>query len=105
LEEDIMSQSGAWIAPEKQYYAQTVRRQPVVLVRGQGCRVWDVDDKEYLDLVAEWAVNNLEHPHPVVTHAIAEQTATLVQTSNQFYTMPSSCWRNGSWHTVPWLRG
>jgi len=83
-----MSQSNAWIAMEKQYYAQTVRRQPVVLVRGQGCRVWDADGKEYLDLVAGWAVNNLGHAHPVVTHAIAEQAATLVQTSNQFYTVP-----------------
>jgi len=73
---------------EKQYYAQTVRRQPVVLVRGQGCRVWDADGKEYLDLVAGWAVNSLGHAHPVVTHAIAEQAATLVQTSNQFYTVP-----------------
>jgi acetylornithine/N-succinyldiaminopimelate aminotransferase len=83
-----MSQSSAWIAMEKQYYVQTVRRQPVVLVRGQGCRVWDADGKEYLDLVAGWAVNNLGHAHPVVTHAIAEQAATLVQTSNQFYTVP-----------------
>jgi acetylornithine/N-succinyldiaminopimelate aminotransferase len=88
LEEYVMSQSSAWIALEKQYYARTVRRQPVVLVRGQGCRVWDVDGKEYLDLVAGWAVNNLGHAHPVVTHAIAEQAATLVQTSNQFYTVP-----------------
>lgn len=83
-----MHQSSAWIAMEKQYYAQTVRRQPVVLVRGQGCRVWDADGKEYLDLVAGWAVNNLGHAHPVVTRAIAEQAATLVQTSNQFYTVP-----------------
>jgi acetylornithine/N-succinyldiaminopimelate aminotransferase len=88
LGEYVMSQSSAWVAMEKQYYAQTVRRQPVVLVRGQGCRVWDVDGKEYLDLVAGWAVNNLGHAHPVVTHAIAEQAATLVQTSNQFYTVP-----------------
>jgi acetylornithine/N-succinyldiaminopimelate aminotransferase len=83
-----MSQSSTWIAKEQQYYAQTVRRQPVVIVRGQGSRVWDADGKEYLDLVAGWAVNNLGHCHPVVTHAIAEQAATLVQTSNQFYTVP-----------------
>jgi acetylornithine/N-succinyldiaminopimelate aminotransferase len=88
MEACIMSQSSAWITMEKQYYAQTVRRQPVVLVRGQGCRVWDADGKEYLDLVAGWAVNNLGHAHPVVIHAIAEQAATLVQTSNQFYTVP-----------------
>src|SRR2546427_3738673 len=88
LGEYVMSQSSAWIAMEKQYYAQTVRRQPVVLVRGEGCRVWDADGKEYLDLVAGWAVNNLGHCHPAVTHAIAEQADTLVQTSNQFYTVP-----------------
>jgi acetylornithine/succinyldiaminopimelate/putrescine aminotransferase len=50
---------------EQQYYAQTVRRQPVLLVRGQGCRVWGADGKEYLDLDAGWAVNNLGHAHPV----------------------------------------
>ena len=83
-----MNHSDTWIAMEKQYYDQTVRRQPVVLVRGRGCRVWDANGKEYLDLVAGWAVNNLGHAHPVVTHAIAEQAATLVQTSNQFYTVP-----------------
>src|SRR5919205_2650793 len=41
--------------------------------------------------VSRWywcAVHNLGHAHPVVTHAIAEQAATLVQTSNQFYTVP-----------------
>ena len=54
-----MSQSSAWIATEKQYYAQTVRRQPVVLVRGQGCRVWDADGKEYLDLWLD-PINEIE---------------------------------------------
>jgi acetylornithine/N-succinyldiaminopimelate aminotransferase len=83
-----MSHSRDWIAREQQYYAQTVRRQPVVIVRGHGSRVWDADGKEYLDFVAGWAVNNLGHCHEVVTHAIAEQAATLVQTSNQFFTVP-----------------
>ena len=80
--------SSAWIALEQQYYAQTVRRQPVVIVRGQGSRVWDAEGKEYLDLVAGWAVDNLGHCHPAVTQAIIEQAATLLQTSNQFYTVP-----------------
>lgn len=83
-----MSHSSEWIAKEQQYYAQTVRRQPVVIVRGQGSRVWDADGKEYVDFVAGWAVNNLGHCHPVVSHAIAEQASTLVQTSNQFFTVP-----------------
>ncbi|MBM3941608.1 MAG: aspartate aminotransferase family protein [SAR202 cluster bacterium] len=83
-----MSKSEEWIALEQKYYAQTVRRQPVVIVRGQGSRVWDADGKEYLDFVAGWAVDNLGHSHPVVTQAIVEQAATLLQTSNQFYTVP-----------------
>ncbi len=77
-----------WIALEKQYYAQTVRRQPVVLVRGQGTHVWDADGKEYLDFIAGWAVTNLGHCHPAMVEAIQEQAATLIQTSNQFYTIP-----------------
>jgi acetylornithine/N-succinyldiaminopimelate aminotransferase len=83
-----MTRSDEWIAQEKKYYAQTVRRQPVVIVRGQGTRVWDADGKEYLDFVAGWAVDNLGHCHPAVTQAISEQAGTLLQTSNQFYTVP-----------------
>lgn len=83
-----MTQSSQWIDVENKYYAQTVRRQPVVIVRGEGTRVWDADGKEYLDFVAGWAVNNLGHCHPAVTQAITEQASTLVQTSNQFYTVP-----------------
>ena len=83
-----MTKSSEWIDVENKYYAQTVRRQPVVLVRGQGTRAWDADGKEYLDFVAGWAVNNLGHCHPAVTQAIAEQANTLLQTSNQFYTVP-----------------
>jgi predicted acetylornithine/succinylornithine family transaminase len=83
-----MTKSSEWIAMENRYYAQTVRRQPVVLVRGQGTKAWDAEGKEYLDFVAGWAVNNLGHCHPAVTQAIVEQAATLVQTSNQFYTVP-----------------
>ena len=83
-----MSKSSEWIAIENKYYAQTVRRQPVVIVRGEGSRVWDADGKEYLDFVAGWAVDNLGHSHPAVTQAIVEQAGTLLQTSNQFYTVP-----------------
>jgi predicted acetylornithine/succinylornithine family transaminase len=83
-----MTKSEEWIAKEQKYYAQTVRRQPVVIVQGQGIRVWDADGKEYLDFVAGWAVDNLGHSHPAVTQAIVEQAGTLLQTSNQFYTVP-----------------
>ena len=77
-----------WMELEKRYYMFTVRRQPVVIVRGNGTKVWDVNGKEYLDFTAGWAVNNLGHCHPAVTQGIVEQAATLMQTSNQFYTIP-----------------
>jgi len=66
----------------------TVERVPLTLVRGQGARVWDEDGREYLDFVGGWAVNSLGHCPPVVAEAVAEQARTLIQTSNQFYTIP-----------------
>ena len=67
---------------------QVARRQPVVIVKGQGTIVWDEDDKEYLDFTAGWAVNNLGHCHPALVKAVQEQAQTLMQTSNQFFTVP-----------------
>ena len=77
-----------WQELEGKYYMQTVTRVPVTLVRGEGARVWDDQGKEYLDLVAGWAVDTLGHCHPAVVDAITEQARTLIQTSNQFYTIP-----------------
>jgi len=77
-----------WQELEHKYYMRTFERTPVTLVRGQGARVWDEDGREYLDFVGGWAVNSLGHCHPVVVNAIVEQAHTLIQTSNQFYTIP-----------------
>jgi predicted acetylornithine/succinylornithine family transaminase len=77
-----------WQELEHQYFMHTFNRVPVTLVKGQGARVWDEDGREYLDFVAGWAVNSLGHCHPAVAEATAEQAHTLVQTSNQFYTIP-----------------
>ena len=77
-----------WKAVESKYYMHLLNRQPIVLVRGEGTRVWDDTGKEYLDFTAGWAVNNIGHSHPVITDAVAKQARTLVQTSNQFYTVP-----------------
>ena len=65
-----------------------VRRQPMVLERGEGTRVWDTDGKEYLDFTSGWAVNNIGHSNPVMAEAISKQARTLLQTSNQFYSIP-----------------
>jgi len=65
-----------------------VERVPLTVVKGQGARVWDEEGREYLDFVGGWAVNSLGHCHPVVTRAVTEQAHLLIQTSNQFYTIP-----------------
>ncbi|HEY8721838.1 acetylornithine transaminase, partial [Pengzhenrongella sp.] len=55
-----------------------------VLVRGEGCYVWDADGKRYLDLLAGIAVNALGHAHPTLTAAISAQLGTLGHVSNFF---------------------
>ena len=55
---------------------------PLALVRGSGCRVWDADGREYLDLVAGIAVNTLGHAHPAIVAAVTDQVATLGHVSN-----------------------
>lgn len=77
-----------WKALEDQYFMFCARRQPIVIVRGQGSKVWDDTGKEYLDFTSGWAVNNAGHSNPEVAEAIASQARILLQTSNQFYTIP-----------------
>ncbi|MFC1902196.1 aspartate aminotransferase family protein [Chloroflexota bacterium] len=77
-----------WPELESRYYMQLVVRTPLTLVRGEGARVWDDKGREYLDFVGGWAVNSLGHCHPAVADAVAVQAHTLIQTSNQFYTIP-----------------
>jgi len=77
-----------WQELENKYFMRTVERVPVTLVRGQGARVWDEDGREYLDFVGGWATTSLGHCHPAVTEAVVEQAHTLIQASNQFYTIP-----------------
>lgn len=77
-----------WQELEQKYYMYAAKRLPVTLVRGEGARVWDDENREYLDFVGGWAVNILGHCHPVISQALEEQGRTLIQVSNQFYTMP-----------------
>jgi len=84
----VTGATGTAAERESRYYMRTFRRQPLVLTRGQGCWVWDEQGKRYLDLVAGIAVNVLGHCHPAVTEAITRQAATLVHTSNLYYSLP-----------------
>lgn len=68
----------------------TYKRFPVVLVRGEGQKVWDDEGKEYLDFVSGIAVCSLGHCHPGVVAAIKEQSEKLMHVSNLYYTEPQA---------------
>lgn len=68
----------------------TYKRFPLVLVKGSGANVWDVNGKEYLDFVAGIAVCNLGHSHPQVITAVKEQLEKLTHVSNLYYIEPQA---------------
>ena len=80
--------SAQWIAKADKYIMKTYGRYPLVPVRGEGCRLWDADGREYLDFLAGVAVNNLGHCHPRVVAALQKQAGELIHCSN-YYHIPS----------------
>lgn len=62
---------------------------PVTIARGEGCRVWDADGREYLDLIAGIAVSSLGHAHPELVRAVSRQVAGVAHTSNLFVHEPA----------------
>lgn len=83
-----MSTSADWIARGDKHVMATYGRYPLVAARGEGCRLWDVDGKEYLDFLAGVAVNNLGHCHPKVVEALKKQAETLLHCSNYYHIPP-----------------
>jgi predicted acetylornithine/succinylornithine family transaminase len=67
---------------------QTYGRNPIMLVRGEGCKVYDEDGREYLDFVAGIAVCALGHAHPRLVEAVCDQMGRLTHVSNLYYTEP-----------------
>jgi acetylornithine aminotransferase len=76
------------IARGEKHVAATYGRYPVAMVRGDGCRVWDADGKEYLDFMSGIAVCNLGHCHPALVSAIQEQAGQLMHLSNFYHIEP-----------------
>ena len=72
------------LARDEEYLLPVYARYPVVMERGEGCRLFDVDDKPYLDLMGGMGVNALGHAHPRMLKAIAEQAGLMVHLSPQF---------------------
>src|SRR5437867_13308232 len=73
------------VGRESRHILQTYRRAPVTFVRGQGVRLYDAEGREYLDLLSGIGVASLGHAHPALARAIADQSQTLIHTSNLFY--------------------
>ena len=75
----------ALIEAASPHVMNTYGRVPIALERGQGCRVWDVNGKEYLDALAGIAVNTLGHNHPQLVPALCDQIGKLIHTSNYYH--------------------
>ena len=65
-------------------------RYPVEFARGEGARLWDSDDVEYLDFLTGISVSNVGHCHPAVVAAIREQAGRLIHVGNLYYNEPMS---------------
>jgi len=77
------------VALGRDHLYQNYRQPPLVIVRGEGARLWDVAGKQYFDLFAGIAVSTLGHGHPRLAAAIAEQAKQLIHLSNYFYNQPN----------------
>ena len=71
----------------KKYVVPTYTRLPMVLVKGEGARVWDSEGTEYLDFFPGWAVSGLGHCHPLVVKAIKAQAGKILHVSNNYYNL------------------
>jgi len=74
-----------YIAREDQYGAHNYHPLPVVLERGEGIFVWDVEGKKYYDFLAAYSAVNQGHSHPKIVKALTEQASKLALTSRAFY--------------------
>jgi len=70
---------------EEKYGAHNYHPLPVVLNRGKGIHVWDVDDKIYYDFLSGYSAVNQGHCHPKIIKALTEQAQTLTLTSRAFH--------------------
>jgi predicted acetylornithine/succinylornithine family transaminase len=74
---------------EERYAMPTYPRAGVEFVRGEGCRLWDSQGREYLDLFSGLSVHNAGHCHPRIVEAVRDQVGRIAGTSNLFYSEPA----------------
>ncbi|HEU4621413.1 MAG TPA: ornithine--oxo-acid transaminase [Burkholderiaceae bacterium] len=70
---------------EARYCAHNYAPLPVVLTRGQGVRLWDVDGREYLDFMSGYSATSFGHAHPRLVEVLSRQASTLALTSRAFH--------------------
>ncbi len=75
----------AFIEAASPHVMNTYGRVPIALSHGQGCRVWDVNGRQYLDALGGIAVNTLGHNHARLVPALQDQVAKLIHTSNYYH--------------------
>ena len=75
----------AVIDTERQYVLQNYSRYPLVVHRGKGCYIYDLNGARYLDFITGIGVNALGHAHPRIVKVIREQAALLIHSSNLYY--------------------
>ena len=73
------------IAAQSPHVMNTYGRLPIALSHGQGCRVWDVNGKSYLDALGGIAVNTLGHNHPRLVLALQDQIAKIIHSCNYYH--------------------
>ncbi|KAJ5923882.1 hypothetical protein N7466_008069 [Penicillium verhagenii] len=79
------SDTAAFIQERAPYMVPTYVRPAPMMVKGDGCYLWDMENRRYLDLTAGIAVNSLGHCDPEIAQIIAEQAETLVHASNLYH--------------------
>ena len=81
----VSKKSQSFIDQESKYGVHNYHPLPVVLSRGKGPFVWDVDDKKYFDFLSAYSAVNQGHCHPKIVNALKEQADTICLTSRAFY--------------------
>ncbi|XP_051227669.1 acetylornithine aminotransferase, chloroplastic/mitochondrial [Lolium perenne] len=85
---ELSAASRAVVEDEAKYIVGTYKRAQVVFVSGRGCKLYDIDNREYLDMAAGIAVNALGHCDPDLVEAATDQSKRLGHASNVGYTVP-----------------
>ena len=71
---------------EQRYGARNYAPLPVILTRGQGVYLWDIDGKQYIDMMSAYSAVSHGHCHPKMVKALSEQANTLTMVSRAFHT-------------------